>query len=583
MKRRVIFRKLVDGYKAQTRWKLDDKTYFKGIIPSFDKPIEITGEVSIRGQEKIKLGELKGVEIPEFDKKRPSKFGIGKDGDFSPYQATYPLIPSNPSKDEPIMAYAKVQWNSTTNRYEYLVIEPQIPPKVRRLIDKLKEILEEKLDVDFTKLKKQEAKDYLKREAFKLLDYFGLKISEIEKTIITYYIEKNFLGLGPIEPLFHDPNIEDISCDGVNIPIYVFHQNPSVGSVQTNIVFKDPEELDSFVMRLAQLCGQSISVLDPLLDGSLPDGSRVQATLSTDIARRGSNFTIRKFREVPLSLVQLINYRTTDVRTLAFLWMAVDYGCSILVSGGTATGKTVFLNVLSSFIRPEMKIVSIEDTAELKLHHPHWIPHVSRTSISTEVGKEMGQIDLFDLLKESLRQRPDYIIVGEVRGQEAYVLFQQMATGHPSFATIHADTIEKLIDRLTTPPINLSPSLIESLDLIVFLSRLKYKGKFTRKLQAIYEISGFDREKNIPITSPIFEWDAEDDKIKSKNPSITLRKITIKTGMSEKELVEEFKRRMNIINWLVENNITDNQTITQVINLYYSYPERVIDVISGGL
>ena len=159
---------------------------------------------------------------------------------------------------------------------------------------------------------------------------------------------------------------------------------------------------------------------------------------------------------------------------MAFLWTAVDYGCSALISGGTATGKTVFLNVLSLFIRPEMKIVSIEDTAELRLPHPHWVPHVARVPISTEEGKRKGEVDLFDLLKESLRQRPDYVIVGEVRGKEAYVLFQQMAMGHPSLATIHADTLEKLTNRLITPPISLPPSLLESLDLIIFLTKMKY-------------------------------------------------------------------------------------------------------------
>ena len=454
---------------------------------------------------------------------------------------------------------------------------------MKRLIIKLKEILEEKLDVDFSRLKKREAKEYLKKEMLKTLDYFGIKISDNEKNILNYFVERDFLGMGLIEPLMHDSNIEDISCDGVNTPIYVFHRNPLLGSIPTNIIFPEKEELDSYLIRLAQLCGQSVSVIDPLLQGTLPDGSRVQGTLATDIARKGSNFTIRKFTKVPFTSTQLLNYKTIDIKTLAFLWLAVDYGCSILIAGGTATGKTVFLNILSSFIKPDMKIVSIEDTAELKLVHPHWIPQVARTSISTGKEKERGEVDLFDLLKESMRQRPDYIIVGEVRGKEAYVLFQQMATGHPSFATIHADTMEKLIDRLTTQPINLSPSSIESLDLIIFLSKLRYKGKFTRKVQSIYEVTGFDREKNIPITNPIFEWNAERDIIEIKNDSITLRRILKKTGLTEKELLEELKRRMIILYWLQERNIADYQTVSQIIDIYYTYPERIMDVISGEI
>jgi flagellar protein FlaI len=585
MKRKLIFKKLVNGYKAHVKWKVDDQSVFKGIL-SPDKPLPITGEISIKkGEIEIKgeKKEFKKLKIPEFDNKRISKFGIKEREEEPFYSMTYPLIPENPEKDEPIMAYAKIQWNQEKNQHEYIVVQPEAPRKMKRLIIKLKEMLEEKLDLDFSKLKKQEAKSYLKQEAFKLLDYFGIKLSNTEKDILTYFIERDFLGLGKIEPLMHDPNIEDISCDGIGTPIYIFHRNPSLGSIPTNISFSNKDELDSYLIRLAQLCGQSISVIDPLLQGSLPDGSRIQGTLATDIARKGSNFTIRKFTQIPLTCIQLLNYNTIDIKTLAFLWLAVDYGCSVLISGGTASGKTTFLNALSSFIRPDMKIVSIEDTAELKLMHPHWIPQVARTSISTEQGKERGQIDLFDLLIESMRQRPDYIIVGEVRGREAYVLFQQMATGHPSFATIHADSMEKLINRLVTPPISLSPSLIESLDLIVFLQKLRYKGNFVRKLSSVHEVVGFDKKSSDPTVNKIFEWNAERDEIEIKDGSTILGKILKKVGMDEKELLEELKRRMIILFWAKERGITDYRTFSQIVNIYYNYPEKVLDIISGEI
>ncbi len=580
MKRKVIFKKLVDGYKTQVKWKLDDKSTFKSM--TFPKePLEIKGEVLIKEPEKkVDMEYLEGITIPEFDTKKVSKFGIKYEEENNLFSTTYSLIPEVPDKNEPIMAYAKIELNPNENLYNYTVVQPQISQKMKRLIVKLKDILEEKMDVDFNKLKKKGTKDYLKTQTMKLIDYFGIKLSEIEKEILNYYIERDFLGLGLIEPLMYDPNIEDISCDGVNIPVYIFHRNPILGSIKTNIVFSDREVLDSFLIKLAQLCGQSISILDPLLQGTLPDGSRIQGTLETDIARRGSNFTIRKFAKDPITTTHLLNYKTIDIKTLAFLWLAVDYGCSVLVSGGTATGKTSFLNVLSSFIKSNMKIVSIEDTAELKLFHPHWIPHVARTSISTDAGKEMGEVDLFDLLRESMRQRPDYIILGEVRGREAYVLFQQMATGHPSFATIHADSMEKLIDRLTTPPIDLSSSSMQSLDLIVFLAKLRYKGKFTRKVQSIYEITSFDREKNTPIINQIFKWNADFDSIEIKNSSVTLKKILIKSGLTEEELIEELKRRMIILYWLQERNIIDLKSVSEIINLYYSYPDKIMNIIS---
>lgn len=584
MKRKVIFRKLVDGYKTQVRWKAKSRSISRTVLTASDKPIEIFGKVTVEEPTVENPFALKGVEIPDFDTKKIFLTSSSeKDEEIRTFSTIYPLIPRNPAKEEPIMAYAKIYWDKDKNSYFYTVVQPEVPQKLRRLINKLKELLEQRLDIDFNKLKKQEAKNYLKRETLRLLDYFKINLAPLEKDILNYYIERDFLGYGILEPIMNDPEIEDISCDGVEVPVFIFHRNPLLGSMPTNIFFSEKEELDSFLIRLAQLCGQSISVLDPLLEGTLPDGSRVQGTLSTDIARKGSNFTIRKFTERPLTPSQLLAYETIDVKSLAFLWLAVEHGSSILVSGGTASGKTVFLNALSLFIRPNMKIVSIEDTAELRLPHTHWVPQVSRVAISTDKEKERGKVDLFDLLRQSMRQRPDYIILGEVRGKEAYVLFQQMATGHPSFATIHADTMEKLVDRLTTAPIELPPSLMENLDLVIFLEKTRYKGRFVRKVKSIFEIEGFDRSKNIPIFREIFSWNVEKDTIDIKKESLTLRKIINKTGLSVKEVTEELKRRMLVLYWLQEKNITDYQDFSQIINLYYNYPDKVMEVIAGEL
>jgi len=405
-------------------------------------------------------------------------------------------------------------------------------------------------------------------------------MSEDEKRILQYFIERDFIGLGRIEPFINDEQIEDISCDGVNIPLFVFHRNPELGSVETSIKFEDSDELDSFIYKLSQLCGKSISVASPLVGGSLPDGSRVQATLATDIARRGSNFTIRKFTEKPLTPIHLLQYNTLDVQIMAFLWLAVDYGKSILISGGTASGKTSLLNVLSLFIRPEKKICSIEDTPELKLPHPHWVPSVARVPIAEEVGRRVGDVDLFDLLKESLRQRPDYIIVGEVRGKEAYVLFQQMATGHPSFATIHAENLPKLVDRLTTAPISLPPSLLGSLDLVLFLLMTRYKDKQVRRISEVMEVTGVD-DKEHPITKRIFKWNSVNDKFEISSKSSILRKISEATGLTEKQLKDELERRMFVLSWMKENNIIEYEDVFNVLNMYYTYPERVLATIKG--
>ena len=549
------------------------------VIRPIAQPIVYQAPASqeIRSQTK----ELVGYDLPIFSESRLKvDYGISK-SEATQIKLSYPLIPSKPQKGEKILASAKIEWDPQKNKYIYTVIEPPFDEKMKSIIFKIKELIEQRLDIDFSKLKKFEAIDYLHKNINELLSYYSFKLTDDEKAAINYYIERDFVGLGKIEPFMKDPNIEDISCDGIGIPIFVFHRNPKIGSLETDVVFQTEEELDSNIIRLSQLSGKSISVATPLIDGSLPDGSRIQATLATDIARKGSNFTIRKFTEEPLTPVHLLEFGTVDVATLAYLWMAVDFGRSVLVCGGTATGKTTFLNVLSLFIKPDKKVISIEDTPELKLPHPHWVPQVARTSLTIEGSKKIGEIDLYDLLKETMRQRPDYIIVGEVRGKEAFVLFQEMATGHPSLSTIHAENPSKLIDRLTTAPISLPLSLVGSLDIIVFLTMVRYKDANVRKVSEIFEVTGIDTKTNQPRTNRVFGWNPVTDKFDIVGKSIMMEKISNLTGMSEKEVSEELKRRMFVLNWLKERNIVNYKDVFAVLNMYYTYPDRTISTMSG--
>jgi flagellar protein FlaI len=358
-------------------------------------------------------GELKPVSsipiIPESEKLK-----------LKDYNVSYSLIPRKPVQGERVYAYTNIRWNRKFGELIYYVVEPTISQYDVEIIETTKKILEEKLDIDFFKLGEIKAKELLDEEIMRILG-LNPNIDPGKMDTLRYYLDRDIVGLGKVEPLMNDPNIEDISCDGIDIPIYVYHRNPSLGSLKTNIVFKSEEELNSFVIKLSQRCKKSISIAEPLLDASLPDGSRIQATLGTDIARKGSNFTIRKFTEQPLTPCHMLSYGTLNSTQLAYLWLAIENGQSILISGGTATGKTSMLNALSLFIRPNLKIVSIEDTPELRLPHPHWIPEVARTPLSIE--GTVGEVSLFDLLKSSLRQRPDYIVMGEVRGKEAFVLF----------------------------------------------------------------------------------------------------------------------------------------------------------------
>lgn len=543
------------------------------------QPQPILIPITTEKEEKKEKRKIEGIEIPELPSKIRVKFP--EEEEREKISLVQPLIPKKPAKDEPVLAYAKIYFDERENRYVYQVVEPPLTERLAGILKKIKNMMEERLDVDFSKLKTFEAREYIKSQVSQLAKYFG-RLSEVELKILQYYIERDFIGLGKLEPLMNDDQIEDISCDGVGIPVFVFHRNPNLGSLMTNIVFEDSEELDSFVMRLAQICGKSISIAEPLLSGSLPDGSRVQATLATDIARRGSNFTIRKFTEKPLTPVHLLAHNTLDIKVLAYLWFVVDMGKSILVSGGTASGKTTLLNILSMFIRPERKIVSIEDTPELKLPHPHWVPQVARTAIGTEMGKRQGEIDLFDLLKESLRQRPDYIIVGEVRGKEAYVLFQEMATGHPSLATIHAENIPKLLDRLTTPPISLPPSLVAGADVIVFLLRTRYRDKQVRRVTEVLEVVGLDEETKEPIFNTVFKWNSLKDSFEICGKSFVLKKISESSGLTEKEIREEIERRIVILDWMVRNNILEFEDFVKMINFYYKNPHKFLASIQGG-
>src|SRR3989344_3867974 len=553
-------------------------------IPQIIRPIVQPVIYQAPAKQEIKsdlIEETVGYDIPIFSESHMKLGYSGMRSESAPIKLSYPLIPNKPQKGEKILAYAKIEWDPQKNKYIYTVVEPPLDDKLKSIILKIKELIEQRLDIDFSKLKKFEAIEYLHKNINELLSYYSFKLTDEEKAAVNYYIERDFVGLGKIEPFMKDPNIEDISCDGIGIPIFVFHRRPRIGSLETNVVFPTDEELDSNIIRLSQLSGKSISVASPLIDGSLPDGSRIQATLATDIARKGSNFTIRKFTEEPLTPVHLLEFGTVDVASLAYLWMAVDFGRSILVSGGTASGKTTFLNVLSLFIKPDKKVISIEDTPELKLPHPHWVPQVARTSLTVEGSKKIGEIDLYDLLKETMRQRPDYIIVGEVRGKEAFVLFQEMATGHPSLSTIHAENPSKLIDRLTTAPISLPPSLLGSLDIIVFLTRVNYRNVNVRKVNEIFEVTGIDPKTKQPRTNRVFRWNPSTDKFEVVGKSIMMKKIADLTGMKEQEVSEELKRRMFVLNWMKERNIINYKDVFNVLNMYYTYPDRTISVMSG--
>jgi flagellar protein FlaI len=528
-------------------------------------------------QSSVGLGVLQinvdGMDVPDIGYEVERQDTIDEEA-VKKINIKYPLIPRNPKQGEKVFAWANAFYNTKINEPVYYVIEPPIDENDRRLLNEIKEYIQEKIDINFSQMTRAETIKYIIALIEKAFYYLKVSQDGPKGDIYKYYILRDFIGMGKIEPFMQDKQIEDISCDGVNIPIYIYHRDPKFGSIRTNIMFTSQEELDYFVNKLSERCGKTISVAKPLLDGSLPDGSRMQATLGSDIARRGSNFTIRMFTEKPLTPIDMIIYGTCDLKMMAYYWFLVENGFSILVSGGTASGKTTLLNVLSLFIKPQLKIVSIEDTAELKIPHAHWIPEVARTPIAEE-----GKVDMFELLRESLRQRPDYIIVGEVRGQEAYVLFQQMATGHPGLSTIHAENFPKLMDRLTSPPISLPPSLIQNLDAIIFVKRVKRGRRYVRKIFQSIEVIGYNSREQKPLVNEMFRWISPSDSFKIMNQSGLLKKIADSTGMTSEEIGEELKKRVSVLRWLLDQKITDYKKVASVINLFYMSPDFLLERI----
>ncbi|MFH1622957.1 MAG: type II/IV secretion system ATPase subunit [Candidatus Aenigmatarchaeota archaeon] len=503
------------------------------------------------------------AEFPKFD-------------DISQVDVTYPLI-------EPF-AYANIKWDPVDKVLVYNVVQPQLDDKDRQMLKKIASALIELVEVELTSIKEEgKVVEYLEKQIAKIIRQFGLDIPADRYARIMYFIYRNFVGFNEIEPFLQDPNIEDISCDGTGAPMYVVHRK--FGSIKTNVVIDDLENLREFVIKIAERTGRYVSYAEPVLEGTLPDGSRVSATLAGDVATRGPTFTIRKFSERPFSPIDVMNVKTASAALMSYFWYLIEYGASILVVGGVATGKTSFLNSLCMFIPPEAKIVSIEDTRELRIPNEHWVPTLARVGFGIPMpsGEKYGGVSLFDLLKQSFRQNPDYVIVGETRGKEAYVMFQGMSSGHPSMSTFHAGSVDAVIKRLTTSPIDLSPTLIESLNVIVVMVHAREKGKSARRVKQIAEVLNVDAKTGEVKTNIVFTWDPVSDTFVKVNESVTARKLVEAKGGTAEQAMKEMEVRTRVLEWMRAQGITDYTEVTKIINRYYKEPNILMEQMAGFL
>ncbi len=498
----------------------------------------------------------------------------------------------------------RVIFDKSINEYVYQVDEPELSEHEKEVKKKLTHFFKMLADINVTNLTKKEKEKYLKETLDKIVkdnsikfipkdkdskkSGFNLKpkkeLTEKEKKArdkIYYHLFRDFTGFGRIDVLMGDDEIEDISCDGASVPVFIYHKK--FDEMTTSVKFEDNKELDSFVVRLAQVCGKQISIYSPIVDGKLPDGSRLQTTLSRTVTA-DSTFTIRRFKENPLTPIDLLNFQSISLDMAAYFWIAIENASSVLFCGGTASGKTTALNALSLFIPSQHKIVSIEDTREVNLPHKNWIAGTTRQGFSSSDDKTGKDIDMFDLIRAALRQRPKVIMVGEVRGKEAYSLFQAMSTGHTAYSTVHASTIHTLIQRLENPPIELPRALLTSLDVIVFQNAINMSGKTVRRMTSVTEVVKLDPDTNQLIFMEPYKWVSKtDDRFESSGTSKILNNIRLENNWSEKQLTEEIDNRKLVLEWMIEKDIRDYKSFGKIVSDYSKYPEHILKIAKKEL
>lgn len=438
----------------------------------------------------------------------------------------------------------------------YNVLQPKLTGEEFALIEKVHITLRDRLFLeDLAQLENKEA--FLFEKFVEVLEDIGARLNATSAGKIWYHLRNSFIGYERIDPLLRDPFIEDISCNGYNLPVFVYHK--AYGSIPTNITYSQ-EELDRFVLKLSQKANSQVSLERPLVDATLPVGARVQITYRNVVSTRGSSFTIRMFSAEPITPLDLIAWNTVSAEAMALLWIAVENGRNMIIIGGTACGKTTMMNAVSFFIPTHSKIVSLEDTREIQLPHQNWLPMVTR-----EVHGR-GKVEMFDLLKAALRQRPEYIIVGEIRGREAATLFQAMNTGHAVYSTFHAGDIESAINRLTHDPINVPIAMFVPLDLVAVLSVEYVKGRAVRRLSDLHEI-WVTRKGELDYRA-VFERKAEEDRLEFRGESRVLDRVGLRYGMSREEMEEEMLNRAEFLKNLVSRRPVGMHELLKEIDEY---------------
>lgn len=448
---------------------------------------------------------------------------------------------------------------------------PEISAATTALLNEIRNELVSLTTISMKELTDAEAFDSIK-ERFKKDAQLRIKnklpnISESVERFLIGRLMQEMLGLGKLEFVINDPNLEEIVIPSSKESVRVYSKK--YGWLSTNLKIEKEEDTINYANIVARRVGRQITVLNPLLDAHLTTGDRVNAVLYP-IGTKGSTITIRKFARDPFTIVDMINNRTCDLDTASILWLAVEYEMNVLISGGTGSGKTSFLNCCMPFVPPNQRIISIEDTRELMLpEFLYWTPLGTRSP--NPEGK--GEISMLDLLVNSLRMRPDRIILGEMRRkEEAMVLFEAMHTGHSVYATVHADTATETISRLVNPPLSVPANLLRAVNLNVVMFRDRRRG-----IRRVLQIAEFETNKNEATANIIYRYSPEEDKIvKHSQSSRFFEDIERHTGMSQQEVGKALEEKKKIISWLIKNNMRGLNEIGKVMNLYYKNKEMLI-------